>query len=274
MTDDLFSSNWNSNLILSRSNSDSICDIGFSAMHSNYSEKNNLFNKKTNQDSKEKNTQQENDTQQVSNNRDSNKKEVKTKKSKNFSKRSENIKKRVQGYYFTFLVIFINFIIKNLLGNKYEPEKMKFSQFTSEFKKNIYKKNIETFRKKSIEEMLTKDDNNISYPKNKINNNSDVYKTITNINSNIKYLLSENLYKFFPLFYYKGSKKEIDLCIYNINQKIDLSNIKNFYDDYKTKLNDEYPNEKEFLYKIEKVIKRDFLKSNRKKKFFDIIKFY
>ena len=243
-------------------------------MNSNFSDNWNLIVEDTIQTSKGKNNDQGENNNQISLSYLKEEKKINKKRNrshKNSKYRRDNIKRKIQVYYLKFLVIFINFIIKNVIGDEYVPEKMTFSEFNYEFKKNITKKNLEVLNIESIVNMLTNDDN-ISYIKDNGINNKLVYNLIIIKNKNFVYLLDESCYKFFPLFYH--NIKEFDLNKYKINKIIDLSSIEYFYDNLKGKLNKEYFNEKDYLDKIDEIIKKDFLKIKEKKKLFDIIEYY
>lgn len=187
------------------------------------------------------------------------KKQLGKKKGKHTKDHTDNIKRKVNVHYFIFLVDLINLIIKETFGDEYEPENMRFLYFTYYFKKDVANARLNNF--KNLNEKKTNtiasfliDDNNIAH-KGKINHNLNVYNSIKD--KNVLNILDKPCFEFFSLFYTK--KLEFNLDVYGLNKIIGLSKIKCFYDDV---LKFNYMNDKNYISKMEKVIKKYFIKKD------------
>lgn len=183
------------------------------------------------------------------------------KKRKHTKYHTDNIKRKVNVQYFIFLVDLINLIIEETLGKEYEPENMRFLYFIYYFKKDVANARLNNF--KNINENKTNtiasfliNDNNIAH-KGKKNHNLNVYNSIKDKYDKLINILDKPCFEFFSLFYTK--QLEFNLNVYGLNKIIDLSKIKCFYDDV---LKFNYMNDKNYISKMEKVIKKYFIKKD------------
>ena len=177
------------------------------------------------------------------------------KKRKHTKNDSDNIKRKIMVKFLTFLVQLINLIVKDTLQEKYD-DNMSFLPFKYEFKKNITSNQLNMLKKQSILHFLT-DGKNISNKKNNIdfkNHNYSAYNLIINQNELYMRLFENSCFEYFSLFYKKSD--ELNLNQYGINQIIDLSKINCFYED----ILKEYSNDEEYISRIEKKVKKHFLK--------------
>ena len=177
------------------------------------------------------------------------------KKRKHTKNDSDNIKRKIMVKFLTFLVQLINLIVKDTLQEKYD-DNMSFLPFKYEFKKNITSNQLNMLKKQSILHFLT-DGKNISNKKNNIdfnNHNYTAFNLIINQNELYMRLFENSCFEYFSLFYKKSD--ELNLNQYGINQIIDLSKINCFYED----ILKEYSNDEEYISRIEKKVKKHFLK--------------
>ena len=177
------------------------------------------------------------------------------KKRKHTKNDSDNIKRKIMVKFLTFLIQLINLIVKDTLQEKYD-DNMSFLPFKYEFKKNITSNQLNMLKKQSILHFLT-DGKNISNKKNNIdfnNHNYTAFNLIINQNELYMRLFENSCFEYFSLFYKKSD--ELNLNQYGINQIIDLSKINCFYED----ILKEYSNDEEYISRIEKKVKKHFLK--------------
>ena len=127
---------------------------------------------------------------------------------------SDNVLRKIQVHYISFIVSFINEILKGL------GFKQKFLNLTYSFKKNINKEFINSLKTKDIGNILC---NKISgkYKKDE-NINKNIYDEIIQKNEIIKKILLEKYSLLFKNIYYK-SNKIINLSEYGLNKQITLS---------------------------------------------------
>jgi len=114
---------------------------------------------------------------------------------------------------------------------------------------------------------LTNDEYITYKSSDKSNSNSNVYNLIISKNSKITKILDEPCVKFFEIFY---KKTELDLTEYEINKKINLNDAK-YFSEYLIK---NFPNEDEYISKIEKVIKNYFIKEKKNYSILFLFDFY
>lgn len=177
------------------------------------------------------------------------------KKRKHTKNDSDNIKRKIMVKFLTFLIQLINLIVKDTLQEKYD-DNMSFLPFKYEFKKNITSNQLNMLKKQSILHFLT-DGKNISNKKNNIdfnNHNYTAFNLIINQNELYMRFFENSCFEYFSLFYKKSD--ELNLNQYGINQIIDLSKINCFYED----ILKEYSNDEEYISRIEKKVKKHFLK--------------
>ena len=127
---------------------------------------------------------------------------------------TDNLLRKIQVHYLTFIINFINIILKRL---NYEQ---RFFKLDYEIKKNVNKKYFDSLKNKTIGEILC---NKISvkYKKQDENANKKIYAKIKD-NEKLKKLLSENYLKIFKKIYYK-SNKNINLKEYGLDEEILLT---------------------------------------------------
>lgn len=127
---------------------------------------------------------------------------------------TDNLLRKIQVHYLTFIVNFINIILKKL---NYEQ---RFFKLDYELKKNVNKKNFDSLKNKTIGEILC-NKISIKYKKQNVNANFEIYDQIKD-NEILKKILSENYIKLFKKIYYK-SNKIINLREYGLNEEIILT---------------------------------------------------
>ena len=135
---------------------------------------------------------------------------------------SDNILRKIQVHYISFIVSFINEILKKF------NFKQRFLNLTYSFKKNINKEFINYLKTEDIGKILC---NKISgkYKKDE-NINKNIYDEIIQKNEIIKKIFSEKYSLLFKNIYYK-SNKLINLSEYGLNKNIILSeDVKMFKD--------------------------------------------
>ena len=144
-------------------------------------------------------------------------------------------------------------IIKQTLKDEYDSQKMEIFEFNNDFKKKHSKKQFELLRTNSIYSFLCDENNITSRTKNISNHNKDAFSLIINKNESLKNIFDKPCFEFFSIFYYKTLK--FDICI---NLVIDLSNLRCFYEDV---LKKKYIGDEQYFTKMEKSIKKNFLKN-------------
>ena len=147
--------------------------------------------------------------------------ENKNKKEKIHDKNtSDNLIRKIQVHYLSFIVSFLNDILKNL------NYKTKFLNLNYEFKMNIKKDFVESLKKKTIGEIIS-NEISIKYKGKEKNFNKNLYEKIKD-NEVLNKILEDNYIKLFKNIYYK-SKEKINLKEYGLNKDIYLSkNVKMF----------------------------------------------
>jgi len=127
---------------------------------------------------------------------------------------TDNLLRKIQVHYLTFIVNFINIILKKL---NYEQ---RFFKLDYELKKNANKKYFDSLKTKKIGEILC-NKISIKYKKQNVNANFEIYDQIKD-NEILKKILSENYIKLFKKIYYK-SNKTINLREYGLDEEIILT---------------------------------------------------
>ena len=147
--------------------------------------------------------------------------ENKNKKEKIHDKNtSDNLIRKIQVHYLSFIVSFLNDILKNL------NYKTKFLNLNYEFKMNIKKEFVESLKKKTIGEIIS-NEISIKYKGKEKNFNKNLYEQIKD-NEVLYKIFEDNYIKLFKNIYYK-SKEKINLKEYGLNKDIYLSkNVKMF----------------------------------------------
>ena len=174
-----------------------------------------------------------------------------------FSK--DNILRKLQIHYLKFLTNFANLLIKQILFEDKDTKVMQFNSLKHKFFKNINKKAINSFKKRSLGDILKC----IDCPECKsAKNNIEVYNKITNKSIIIKNIIDKPYLEFFDMYYY--GKKQIFLSKYGINQYIILSNdIQLFQDLIKINKTNSIIDDEKYREKIEKIIKEEFFQASK-----------
>ena len=188
----------------------------------------------------------------------------------------DNIKRFTQVSYFTFLVDFINLIIRTLFikengfdsdfQNKEINDKYQFKPIRYELKKVITNEAFNILKSKNLKEIFTKNTSN----RNKYYKNDAVYDNVLKINNKIEKILEQKYLEFFPIFY--RNNNFINLIKYELNIDISLENIKR-YEFFKTKAlkNISEPEEQvRYIQRLEESIRDNFMKKTfvvKKEKF-------
>jgi len=188
----------------------------------------------------------------------------------------DNIKRFTQVSYFTFLVDFINLIIRTLFikengfdsdfQNKEINDKYQFKSIKYELKKVITNEAFNILKSKNLKEIFTKN----TSKRNKYYKNDVVYDNVLKINNKIEKILEQKYLEFFPIFY--RNNNFINLVKYELNIDISLENIKR-YEFFKTKAlkNISEPEEQDrYIKRLEESIRDNFMKKTfvvKKEKF-------
>ena len=138
----------------------------------------------------------------------------------------DNVLRKIQVNYMSFIILFINDILKNL-GYKERFYKLDYS-----FKQNIKKEFIESLKTKDIGEILCNKKSK-KYRKDEKSNKyifDSIFQKKNEVNKVLMKILSENYITFFWKFYYKSCRL-IDLKEYGFDKKILLSDKVKMYKD-------------------------------------------
>ncbi len=138
---------------------------------------------------------------------------------------SDNLLRKLQNHYISFILSFLNNVLKNL---NYEGNK-RFLKLDYNFKKKIKKDNVETLKKKTIGDIIS---NKIS-PKYKFTRkdfNIILCDEIKKSDKVLRNILNENYILFFKKIYYKSVNK-ISLEEYGLNKEIILPKKVKMYKD-------------------------------------------
>ena len=188
----------------------------------------------------------------------------------------DNIKRFTQVSYFTFLVDFINLIIRTLFikengfdsdfQNKEINDKYQFKSIKYELKKDITNEAFNKLKSKNLKEIFNENTSN----RNKYYKNDAVYENVLKINNKIEKILEQKYLEFFPIFY--RNNNFINLIKYELNIDISLENIKR-YEFFKTKAlkNISEPEEQvRYIQRLEESIRDNYIKKTfvvKKEKF-------
>ena len=189
----------------------------------------------------------------------------------------DNIKRFTQVSYFTFLVDFINLIIRTLFikengfdsdfQNKEINDKYQFKSIKYELKKDITNEAFNILKSNNLKEIFTK---NTSKRNKYYYKNDAVYDNVLKINNKIEKILEQKYLEFFPIFY--RNNNFINLIKYELNIDISLENIKR-YEFFKTKAlkNISEPEEQvRYIQRLEESIRDNYMKKTfvvKKEKF-------
>lgn len=132
----------------------------------------------------------------------------------------DNIRRKIQIHYITFLVKYINFLIKKYIGNKSEI----FRNLPSNFKRNVTKDFFNKIKKMSIGEVLkNRESNKNKKDKNSSENkNSKAFESVYNKSEQLKEVLNKNYLDMFREIYafsiFNGNEKNENII--NIKRSI------------------------------------------------------
>ena len=160
--------------------------------------------------------------------------------------RTDNLLRKIQVHFLSFIISFINIILKDLNYNE------RFLKLDYNFKKNTKKDFVESLKKKTLREIIC---TNISdkYKHNPINTNTLLYEKVKN-EKVIFNVLEDNYLNLFRNIYYK-SNEVVNLNKYGLNKKIVLSNKVKMFKDLLKNLNSNKIHQK----KINESTKRNYL---------------
>ena len=134
---------------------------------------------------------------------------------------SDNLLIKIQVNYFTFIIKFLNEVLKIL------NYKQRFSQLAYPFKRNVKKVFVNSLKTKTIGEIIC---NKISNKyKNDHYDNKFIYEQLKE-DKILNKIFSENYLFFFKKIYFK-SERTVNLREYGLNKKIILSNKVKMYKD-------------------------------------------
>lgn len=136
--------------------------------------------------------------------------------------RTDNLLRKIQCHYMSFIVSYLNNILKNL---NYQQ---KFLKLDYKYKRNVNKKFVESLKKKTVGDILC---NKISdkYKHSSTDTNKELCKKIKNIKI-FNNILDDNYLTLFRKVYYKSNKR-INLNEYGLNKEIILSNDVKMFND-------------------------------------------
>ena len=156
---------------------------------------------------------------------------------------SDNLLRKVQVHYLSFIVRFLNEILKFLCCEQ------RFLNLNYEFKSNVNKKFFSSLKTKTIGDIISTQIS-VKYKKEAQNYNKNIFDQTKN-NKILDKIYSENYSLFFKKIYFK-SKREINLREYGLNKKIILSEKVEMYEDLLEN--------KEYVYKrnIKKCVNQHF----------------
>lgn len=170
----------------------------------------------------------------------------------------DNIKTKIQVHYLKFLVQLLNEILNEIIYKDKKIECFYFYPLKYLFSKNISKNSFEKLKNTSIGDIFK--ENTSTKFRNPKKSNIIVYNEVIKQNDKIKNILDQKYLDFFHLYYL--NIKQINLCKFGINQTIYLSSVECYEDLLKKEKNRKnYINDDTYFEKIEKCIKKDFLKN-------------
>ena len=142
---------------------------------------------------------------------------------------SDNLLRKIQVHYLSFIVSYLNDILKNLNYKK------KFLKLNYKFKSNINKNFVDSLKKKTIGDIISTEIS-VKYKNKDKNVNKALYEKIKD-NDVLKKIFEDNYLKLFRQVYYKSHKK-INLKEYGLNKEIILSKNVKMVDDLLKNNND------------------------------------
>ena len=149
--------------------------------------------------------------------------------------RTDNLLRKIQVHYLSFIVSYLNDILKNLNYKK------KFLKLNYKFKSNINKNFVDSLKKKTIGDIISTEIS-VKYKNKDKNVNKALYEKIKD-NDVLNKIFEDNYLKLFRQVYYK-SRKKINLKEYGLNKEIILSKNVKMVDDLLKNINDLDENKK------------------------------
>ena len=143
--------------------------------------------------------------------------------------RTDNLLRKIQVHYLSFIVSYLNDILKNLNYKK------KFLKLNYKFKSNINKNFVDSLKKKNIGDIISTEIS-VKYKNKDKNINKELYEKIKD-NDVLNKIFEDNYLKLFRQVYYK-SRKKINLKEYGLNKEIILSKNVKMVDDLLKNNND------------------------------------
>ena len=134
---------------------------------------------------------------------------------------TDNILSKIQNHYLSFIIDFLNNILKYLHYNQ------KFLKSDYSYRKNINVKHVNQLKMKTLAEIVCFDISS-KYKKHQKNENKLICEQIKE-KPVLKNILSENYLQFFKKVYYK-SQNPINLNEYGLNEEIQLKKVKMYKD--------------------------------------------
>ena len=149
--------------------------------------------------------------------------EIKVKEKFHDKNKVDNLIRKIQVHYMSFILSFLNEIIKHLKIVK------QFLKIDYNIKKDVHKKNLNELKEKTIGEIISSE---ISpkYKNNEKNYNKIIVDDLSK-NEVLRSILSQNYMSFFKEVYYKSNNK-INLKRYGADEEIILSNKVETYKDF------------------------------------------
>ena len=163
---------------------------------------------------------------------------------------TDNLLRKIQVHYMSFIICFINAILKELNYNQ------RFLKINYEFKKNVNKDFFESLKTKSLSYIIN---NEISdkYKTTDKNMNYIIYEKIKD-NQILNNILEANYLDIFKNYYYK-SVNNINLAKYGIEKEINLPNNVKMYKNFIKKI---FKEDKEYARNLNICVSQNYLSGN------------
>jgi len=164
---------------------------------------------------------------------------------------TDNLLRKIQVHYISFLISFINEILKAL------NYKQQFFKLDYKFKRNVNKNIFEALKDKKLSDIIC---NKISdkYKEQDKLANFKIYDQLKN-EKVLKNIFNENYFYFFKNYYYKSVKK-INLNNYGLDKEIILSDTKSYKDLLEDIKKDPDANNKQYIENMNLCICQNYLK--------------
>jgi hypothetical protein len=163
---------------------------------------------------------------------------------------TDNLLRKIQVHYMSFIISFINAILKELGYNQ------RFLKINYEFKKNVNKDFFESLKDKNLSYII-KNEISDKYKTTKKNMNYIIYEEIKN-NQILNNILEANYLDIFKNYYYK-SVNNINLAQYKIEKEINLPNNVKMYKNFIKKI---FKEDKEYARNLNICVSQNYLSGN------------